>query len=413
MRKQRFYLVFLSEKQLIWSYMALVFIIGIILWRAVPTPIWTIIPRHLAVPGKRIIIDAGHGGRDPGAIGRNGAQEKAITLGIALELHRLFSQVGAYTVMIRTDDSDLADQGDKRYRTLKERDLWYRVKMANRSEADLYLSIHVNSFPQSIWSGAQTFYHGDCEQSTRLARAIQAQLALKLGPNHRKAKAADYRVLKSTRMPSVVVEVGFISNPREESLLINREYQVKLAGAIFSGVVDYLCAKPPVRPVTLNRKIGYVYPPMPKTLPSQGQVALYFADPNNEDVILKRELREIQGYQGQWSIEQMARAALNELGKGPGEHSALLPAAPIGQWLRNTWVKDGIATVNLSSEFAELVDGGGISELLAIYAVVNTLTELPGIKGVRFLIDGKSGSMLGDHVVLDQTMRRRDDLIKE
>ena len=392
-------------------YITLVVLIGLVLWHTLPIPQWTMIPRHLAVPGKRVIIDAGHGGRDPGAVGKGGTQEKDVTLGVALELHRLFSQVGTYTVMVRTDDSDLSEQGDKKYRTLKERDLWQRVKIANQANADLYLSIHVNSFPQSIWSGAQTFYREDCEESERLAKAIQAQLALRLGPNRRRAKAAEYRVLRSTRVPAVVVEVGFISNPREESLLADDEYQHKMAEAIYQGVVDYLCNRPSTKPVAIP-KVTHVYPSTPPIAPGQGQVALYFADPNNNDTVLKREIREVQGYQRHWGNAKMVRAALDELGKGPGEQSALLPAAPIGHWLRGAWVNGGIATINLSPEFAEAVDGGGTSELLAIYAVVNTLTELPGIEGVRFLVDGYSGSMLGGHIVLDQTLKRREDLIK-
>lgn len=105
---------------------------------------------------------------------------------------------------------------------MKERDLWERVRLANKQDGDVYISIHVNSFPQSIWSGAQTFYQEGEEESKRLAVAVQTQLALRLGPNRRKAKAADYRVLRSTKMPAVIVEVGFISNPGRSSYLASR-----------------------------------------------------------------------------------------------------------------------------------------------------------------------------------------------
>ena len=414
MRNSRWlFMAFISERSMIYSYMAIIGLIAAYLWIFLPKPILTILPRHLAVPGRKVFLDAGHGGRDPGAVGRSGIQEKDITLEITKELHRLFSQVGVYTVLARDADLDLAAEGESRYRTLKERDLWQRVKIANRSSADIYLSIHVNSFPQSIWSGAQTFYYSGNEDSKSLAKAIQSQLALQLGPNKRSAKPADYRVLRSTKMPADVVEVGFVSNPREERLLANPDYQKKMAYAIYLGVVDYFCSTTKTQPVAGDARTGHIYPsPQPISL-NEGQASLYFADPNNDDIFLRREIRDLPGYQRSWGRIKKFQAILAELEKGPGEQSMLLPAAPVGKWLKGVDFSSGIVTVNLAQEFSDLVDGGGSSELLSLYAIVNTLTEVPGVTGVKMLIEGENGSLLGGHIVLDRTWSRREDLVKD
>ena len=98
----------------------------------------------------------------------------------------------------------------------------------------------MNSFPQSIWSGAQCFYEAGNQESKELAVAIQDELAARLGPNRRRPVAADYLLLKTARMPAVTVEVGFISNSREERMLADAAYRQQVADAIFAGTVAYL-----------------------------------------------------------------------------------------------------------------------------------------------------------------------------
>ena len=117
----------------------------------------------------------------------------------------------------------------------KRQDLIERAEIANRSQADIFVSIHCNSFPQSIWSGAQTFYYPGREESRILAVAIQTELVRRLGPNRRQANTGDYRVLKEAKMPAVVVEAGFLSNPQEGRLLADADYQKRVADAIFWG----------------------------------------------------------------------------------------------------------------------------------------------------------------------------------
>jgi N-acetylmuramoyl-L-alanine amidase len=407
---RRTIILFVSRKTIFSIYLLLSFIAGVALGIHHPGVIETILPTTRSIVGKVIVLDAGHGGRDSGAVGRSGLQEKTVTLEIVQELQARLSEAGAKVVLTRNGDEDLADQGDPKYTTRKERDLWRRVGIANQSKADIFISVHVNSFPQSIWSGAQTFYQAGGEEGARLARSIQKEMVDRLGPNRRKARPADYRVLRSTNMPATIVEVGFISNPREEALLSKTEYRKKVAEAIFLGVMDYFS-----QPVSKESAatLGYqsrphVFPYVPDYPLKAGQIRLYFADPNNEDIQLREEIRDVTGYRDNWDIQRLAEAALYELSRGPGEHSALLPAAPIGSWLKRAVIKDGIAYIALTPEYEEKVDGGGASEILALYAIVNTLTDLPGIDGVMLRSEAQKESTACSHILFDQVFRRGD-----
>lgn len=191
------------------------------------------------VSGRLVVIDPGHGGPDPGAVATDGTLEKDIVLNIAKYLQSLLNQAAVYTILTREgDDSPRLGPG-RNFLSRKRQDLMERAGMANQARADLFVSIHCNSFPQSIWSGAQTFYYPGQEESKKLAIAVQSELVKRLGPNRRQANAGDYRVLKDTHMPAVVVEVGFLSNPREARLLADPSYQRKVAEAIYWGIIRY------------------------------------------------------------------------------------------------------------------------------------------------------------------------------
>lgn len=200
--------------------------------------LWINLPFTSTISGKKIVIDAGHGGIDPGTRSNSGLLEKEINLDIALKLKRHLSMVGVYCVMIRETDRDFSNSSEE-LSTKKRRDLNYRTRTANQSGADLYLSIHANSFPQSIYRGAQAFYEESDPGSKRLAEVIQYHLVKELGPNRRRAKAGDFRVLNDTEMPGAMIEVGFLSNPEEAELLKNEGYRERIAKAVFYGVIDY------------------------------------------------------------------------------------------------------------------------------------------------------------------------------
>lgn len=187
-----------------------------------------------------VIIDPGHGGRDNGAIGGVGTLEDDINLSITLKLRRLIEQAGGIALTIREDDTGLYTEGKKTGRKLE--DLKNRQKMFSESEANIAISIHLNSFPQSQYYGAQTFYKDGDDRSRKLAEYIQAEMiSIMDRGNDRKIKPkGDIYLFKGNDIPGALVECGFLSNPEEEQLLKQDHYQEKLAWCIFSGIVEYL-----------------------------------------------------------------------------------------------------------------------------------------------------------------------------
>lgn len=197
----------------------------------------------MVLAGKAVVLDPGHGGPDGGAVGRSGSVEKAITLDVALRLRDLLNQTGAKAVLTREADRDLADAAKAQsLRQRKRQDLAARVALGNESGADVFLSIHANSFPTlPSMHGAQTFYLASgSSENRRLATALQDELVRLTAntdrePNHR----IDQYLLENLKIPAVTVEIGFLSNAREEQMLLTPEYRQQVAWSLFAGLVRY------------------------------------------------------------------------------------------------------------------------------------------------------------------------------
>ncbi len=188
---------------------------------------------------KVILVDAGHGGFDGGASG-NGVIEKDVNLEVALKLREYIEQNGGVCILTRDKDESTAKK-DEKGKKAKKTDLEERKKLADLSEADIFISIHMNEFQNPKYSGAQVFY-GDCDGSKELGEYIQMSLKNIIDKdNNRVAKKTDGKVfvLTNTKIPSVIVECGFLSNPYEAKQLKTTEYQQKLAWAIYMGIVEY------------------------------------------------------------------------------------------------------------------------------------------------------------------------------
>lgn len=201
--------------------------------------VWPALSWGLAA--RAVVIDPGHGGVDPGAVGPGGTREKDVTLAVSLRLARLLEAAGARVILTRETDTDLSTPG-KSLAARKREDLDNRLELAKDNQAQLYLSIQANAFG-SVWTGAQTFYHPESAAGGRLAKGIQAELRRVMGNTTRQAKALDPYILRRLQemdVPAAMVEVGFLSNPGEERLLGDPEYQERLAYAICAGVVRYL-----------------------------------------------------------------------------------------------------------------------------------------------------------------------------
>ncbi len=187
----------------------------------------------MPVSKKVILIDAGHGGFDPGKIGVDGTLEKDINLKIAQKLQSHLEQGGSYVIVTRDIDEALGNT--------KSKDMKERKDIANNSQADMLISIHQNSYTSESVTGAQVFYYDNSEDSKKLAEYVQAELKDFLGQkNNREAKSnSSYYILKKTQMPAIIVECGFLSSPTETQKLIDDEYQEKIAWAIYKGVISY------------------------------------------------------------------------------------------------------------------------------------------------------------------------------
>ncbi len=186
------------------------------------------------VKGKTIILDPGHGGSDPGAIGPNRVREKDVTLNVAMKVKYLLQDAGARVIMTRSDDRDVygPNASDKE-------ELQARVNVARKNTADIFVSIHANSFINQAAHGTSTYYYEKSTYDSRLAESLQNGLVEFGGLYDRGIQEANFYVVKRTNMPAALVELAFISNPKEERLLNSAEFQQKLAEGICKGLSDF------------------------------------------------------------------------------------------------------------------------------------------------------------------------------
>lgn len=193
--------------------------------------------------GVCILLDAGHGGADGGAIGVNGCLEKEINLKIAQRLHALCQLAGISVRMTRSDDRMLYDPVSDRQSTKKMHDLQNRLAIAEEIPGAVLISIHLNAFPVAKYSGLQVYYSANHPDSVRLAEQVQQRTKNLLQPeNTRQIKAADSAIylLNRCTKPAVLIECGFLTNPQECDRLCDDEYLGALTAVIFTAITDYL-----------------------------------------------------------------------------------------------------------------------------------------------------------------------------
>lgn len=188
-----------------------------------------------AVRGHTVVIDPGHGGSDSGAIGYSGVREKDVALAVGLRTEELLRAAGAEVVMTRTQDVDVSHPGSSAARELQA-----RVDVAAaHPEAELFLSIHCNSFTNPDAHGMETYYYPKTEDDERFAQLLNEELAAAGGLFNRGVKYAKFYVLRHSEIPASLVEMGFLSHPDEEALLGSADFQKKMAEALFRAIVRY------------------------------------------------------------------------------------------------------------------------------------------------------------------------------
>ena len=188
-----------------------------------------------------VVVDAGHGGEDGGAVGINGCIEKELNLEIALILRDLLEASGINVKMTRSEDImlyDTATPGKKKIQDLKK-----RVEIGEEHEDSLTVSIHMNTYPSKKYSGAQVYYSPNHPESKALAEMVQGHIKAYLQPdNTRQIKEATSAIylLHNIKTTAILVECGFISNQEEAELLCTDAYRHKVALTIYSSIIDHL-----------------------------------------------------------------------------------------------------------------------------------------------------------------------------
>ena len=188
-----------------------------------------------------IIIDAGHGGEDGGAVANDGTVEKDLNLDIALKLNDIISVMGYKTHLIRTTDTAIHTSGDT-IRQRKISDIKNRFAIMNKYDDCIYVSIHQNKFNDTAVHGAQTFYSPNNNESRVLADFIQKSISSQLQKENRrviKKSGTDIYLLYNATKPTVMVECGFVSNDNELKKLKDNDYQNKMAISIALGIINY------------------------------------------------------------------------------------------------------------------------------------------------------------------------------
>lgn len=189
----------------------------------------------LPLLGKIIYIDPGHGGLDPGALYKT-INEKDINLEISKKIEESLTRQGAIVYMTRYGDYDLSANNTI---NRKRSDLSRRSNIINRSNCDLYLSIHLNAETSSTWRGGQMFYDDINKENKRIAEIFQKLFKEKLNSNREYKKVNNLYLQKRVKIPGILIEVGFLSNPSDRYLLQQESYQSKVSDVITEGVIEY------------------------------------------------------------------------------------------------------------------------------------------------------------------------------
>lgn len=190
-----------------------------------------------------VLIDAGHGEPDGGAVSADGVKESDINLQIASKLQKSLVSKGYQVIMTREDESNISGlNDDSTIRSIKTRDINNRVNLANSCGADFMISIHMNKYEDPKYYGWQTFYSKNSEQGKKLAECIQIGIKESTGlENKREAlKIEGIKIIDKTTIPVVIVECGFLSNPEECKKLQNDNYQSQIVNGIVCGIESYL-----------------------------------------------------------------------------------------------------------------------------------------------------------------------------
>ena len=184
--------------------------------------------------GKLVVIDPGHGGTDPGALGIRGSYEKKLNFDLSMLTKAKLEKAGAKVLMSRMTDIDVAGA-----KATDREELSARAQVGNRNNADVFISIHHNSSVNPEANGTTTYFYAKTLFDGELARSLQDAMVSAGGLTDKGARTANFFVVKNTMMPAALLEVGFMSNPQEELILNDPVFQDKIAQSIVAGLEQF------------------------------------------------------------------------------------------------------------------------------------------------------------------------------
>lgn len=233
-------MIIFSRKKIL--FISTIIVTSIFLYSSYPMFENTLSVSSTPISNHTIILDAGHGKPDGGAIGEDGATiESNLNLDIVLKLKALLECSNCTVLLTRSDENGIYDTNSNTIRSQKISDMKNRVSIANNSNAELFVSIHMNKIEQSKYYGWQTFYKASDKVSKNVAECIQSSLNHFLKrENSRTIKSiSGIYLTKHVEIPLILIECGFLSNPEENKLLKTDKYQDELAWSIYIGIMDY------------------------------------------------------------------------------------------------------------------------------------------------------------------------------
>ncbi len=336
-----------------------------------------------------IIVDAGHGGKDPGS-SYNGFQEKDINLEVAFYLQEILQDEGLKVVMTRTEDI--------MFNNNRQDDLKRRIDIANSSDAALLVSIHVNKFPSPKPFGGEVYYFTGSEQGKQLAQKIQENL-LKLQKNsYRSIKEGNFYLLKKSKIPGVIVEIGFISNPKDRERLKSESSKREIARAVAQGIKDYLVLDVPV---TVQDQQVSVYPEYSKIDLMGGLLPLFYICQEGSGDLKRHDikvdyLKMLQDTPAASFVEKKIELALLVYREGD-----LAGIAPLPENANYDFsLRDG--DLHLFFELdAKYFFSSSLMELLALQALKKTFLSLPGVNRLIIYLDERPVNTISGHLFID------------
>ncbi|WP_165608409.1 divergent polysaccharide deacetylase family protein [Desulfoscipio geothermicus] len=347
-----------------------------------------------------MVIDPGHGGKDIGCTDDK-ISEKNITLAVAYELAQLLEMEGANVILTRNGDY----QPGQKIFLKRNNDIDERIAKAKENNADIFVSLHVNSSPKGNRAGAVAFYNEDTRLGKLLAQDIQRELRYIPDMVKRTSRPRSYYILNHLEMPAVVVELGYITADTDRQHLSDPMYHKKMARSICKGINSYFNNSHTVD-ISMNSELPVYERSIVEPVENDKLPNLYFVPKTKTRLFMATEEMTLDDT-AQGTVKELARSALEQLVEGPRQIKQLSPCIPEGISFTDLKISGPLATVDLAVTNEEPGFMGSEGEWIAISSIACTLFEFPEIQQVQILVNGKKRKTLAGHMDISKPLTRK------